>query len=56
MGELRNISSNEIALLDHCQELVSTIAAMQVKILFIFLLEELLFINAFFNLTVLMSR
>ncbi|TYI28175.1 hypothetical protein ES332_A05G226200v1 [Gossypium tomentosum] len=31
MGELRHISSNEIALLDHCQELVSTIAAMQVK-------------------------
>ncbi|MBA0691722.1 hypothetical protein Goari_009335, partial [Gossypium aridum] len=28
MGELRHISSNEIALLDHCQELVSTIAAM----------------------------
>ncbi|KAK8288938.1 hypothetical protein V6Z11_D07G154000 [Gossypium hirsutum] len=25
IGELRNISSNEITLLDHCQELVSTI-------------------------------
>ncbi|KAK8276321.1 hypothetical protein V6Z11_D10G191700 [Gossypium hirsutum] len=29
MGELQNLSSNQIALLDHCQELVSTIVAMQ---------------------------
>ncbi|GMI82693.1 QWRF domain containing 1, SNOWY COTYLEDON 3 [Hibiscus trionum] len=31
VGELGNVSGNEIALLDHCQELVSTIAAMEVK-------------------------
>ncbi|KAL4278866.1 hypothetical protein GQ457_03G040990 [Hibiscus cannabinus] len=31
VGELGNVSGNEIALLDHCQVLVSTIAAMQVK-------------------------
>ncbi|KAK8646674.1 hypothetical protein V6N13_120454 [Hibiscus sabdariffa] len=31
VGELGSVSGNEIALLDHCQVLVSTVAAMQVK-------------------------
>ncbi|GMI91096.1 QWRF domain containing 1, SNOWY COTYLEDON 3 [Hibiscus trionum] len=31
VGELGSVSGNEIALIDHCQVLVSTVAAMQVK-------------------------